>query len=51
VVDIFAQASGYRDQWVRYRWILLTIGVIFAGIIAHFVSLGAFPPSGGSALG
>jgi len=44
VVDIFAQASGFRDQWQRYRWILFAIGTIFAGIITRFVAMGMFRP-------
>ncbi len=32
-VDIFAQASGFRDVWRRSRKILLGIGTLFAAII------------------
>ncbi len=38
VVDLFAQASGFRDSWRRYRWLLLLIGTTFAAIITHFIS-------------
>ena len=44
IVDIFAQGSGFREAWQRYRWILFTIGMIFAGIIARFVAMGMFRP-------
>lgn len=44
VVDIFAQLSGYRERWREYRWALLGIGILFAGIVARFFSLGMFLP-------
>jgi hypothetical protein len=43
-VDIFVSASGYREQWVRYRWIIFVIGLLFAGIITRFFVLGMFQP-------
>jgi hypothetical protein len=43
VADVFAQISGYREHWRKYRWILFLIGMIFAGIITRFVALGIFP--------
>ncbi|HUE52974.1 MAG TPA: hypothetical protein VMO80_11565 [Terriglobales bacterium] len=46
VVDIFAQASGFRDLWQRYRWLLFAIGTTFAGIITRFVAMGMFRPGG-----
>jgi hypothetical protein len=44
IVDIFAQGSGFREAWKRYRWILFAIGMIFAGIITRFVAIGLFRP-------
>ncbi len=44
IVDIFAQASGFRDQWRNHRWVLMTIGVLFAGVLARFFVLGMFQP-------
>jgi hypothetical protein len=44
VADIFAQASGFRELWQKYRWILFVIGVLFAGILARFWSLSFFNP-------
>jgi hypothetical protein len=41
-VDIFAQASGYRDAWRKRRWVLFAIGLLFAGIITRFWSMGMF---------
>jgi hypothetical protein len=45
LVDIFAQASGYRDLWRKYRWALFVIGTIFAGILTHFFAMGMFQRS------
>jgi hypothetical protein len=42
VPDIFAQMSNVRDGWLRYRWIVLLIGMAFAGVLAHFWSSGMF---------
>ena len=45
IPDIFAQASGFRDLWQRYRWILFSIGLVFAGIITRFWALAFFHPA------
>jgi len=42
VVDVIAQISAFRGTWLRVRWILLIIGVLFAGVLAHFFSGGLF---------
>ena len=39
-VDVFAQSSGFADVWKKYRWVLFAIGLLFAGILARFVSSG-----------
>jgi hypothetical protein len=44
IADIFAQASGFRELWHRYRWLLFAIGTTFAAIITHFVAAGMFHP-------
>jgi hypothetical protein len=44
IVDIFAQASGFRELWQRYRWILFVIGTTVAAIITRFVAMGMFHP-------
>jgi hypothetical protein len=41
-VDVFAQMSGVRGTWLRYRWILFVIGLLFAGIIARFIAQSMF---------
>jgi hypothetical protein len=47
VVDIFAQASGFRELWRRVRWLILALGTVFAATITHFVASGMFVPGGG----
>jgi hypothetical protein len=44
LVDVFVQASGYREVWQRSRWILFAIGTLFAAIITRFVAMGMFHP-------
>ena len=43
IVDIFAQASGFRDVWRRYRRVLFIIGTLFAAIITRFIAMSMFP--------
>jgi hypothetical protein len=42
VVDIFAQWSEFRPVWLKYRWVLLLVGILFAGTITRFFALGMF---------
>ena len=42
VVDIVVQMSGFRDAWLRMRWILLAIGLAFAAILTHFFAFAIF---------
>ncbi len=42
VADIFAQFSGFRVLWLRWRWLLLTLGITFAAVITRFFALGFF---------
>src|SRR5258707_14730554 len=42
LVDVFAQLSGVRPEWLRYRWILLLTGICFASVITRFVSMAMF---------
>jgi hypothetical protein len=46
IADIFAQFSGFRIPWLRWRWLLLAVGIIFAGIITRFFVLGFFTIAG-----
>jgi len=42
VVDVLVQMSGYRERWVRYRWVLFWIGTIAASILTYLFSMGLF---------
>ena len=42
VVDVFAQTSGFHEQWRKYRWLLFAIGATFAGAITRFFAIGLF---------
>jgi hypothetical protein len=42
VVDVFAQLTGYQSLWQKLRWVLFSIGVVFAGIITYFWTIGLF---------
>lgn len=44
VADVFAQFSGFRDLWLRWRWLLLTLGIAFAAVITRFFALAFFLP-------
>ena len=45
LVDVFVQASGFRDTWQRSRWVLFAIGTTFAAVITRFVAVGMFHPA------
>jgi len=40
VADVFIQLSSVRGPWLRRRWVLLLIGILFAAALTHLVSLG-----------
>ena len=42
VPDIFLQMSGYREAWLRFRWILLVVGFVTAAILTQFWARGIF---------
>ena len=42
IVDVFAQLSGFRDLWQRFRWVLFLVGVAFAAVITRFFAMGMF---------
>ena len=44
VADLFAQFSGFREVWLRRRWLLLAIGIVFAAVLTRFFALGLFTP-------
>jgi len=41
-VDLLVQLSAFRPTWLRVRWVLLLIGVLFAAVISHFIAQGLF---------
>ena len=41
-VDVVVQLSTFRVRWLRMRWMLLGVGVIFAAVLAQFFSRGFF---------
>jgi len=47
LADVFAQWSSYRDLWRRYRWVLFSVGMLFAGILTRFIAIGIFFPGSG----
>ena len=42
VVDVFAQYSGLRATWLRFRWVLLVVGLLFAAVLTNFIAVGLF---------
>lgn len=42
IPDVFAQMSTLRTSWLRYRWVLLVVGLAFAAVLTHFWSLAMF---------
>jgi hypothetical protein len=45
LVDVFVQASAFREVWQRSRWILFALGTTFAAIITRFMTIGMFHPN------
>jgi hypothetical protein len=41
-VDLFAQLSAVRATWLRFRWLLFVIGMLFAAIIARIFTQSMF---------
>lgn len=46
-VDVTALLSGFRATWLRRRWMLLAVGMLFAAVPAHFISRGLFSAGAG----
>ena len=42
VPDLAMQISGYRDAWLKNRWLLLLLGIAFACAIANFFARAMF---------
>jgi hypothetical protein len=41
----YKRELGLRDSWLRYRWVVLLIGLAFAAVLTHFWSLAMFAQS------
>lgn len=41
-VDIFAQMSSFTALWLKVRWVVLAIGILFAAAITRFMAIGMF---------
>jgi hypothetical protein len=41
-VDIFAQQSDFLGLWLKYRWLLFTVGLLFAAVVTRFFAMGLF---------
>ena len=39
-VDVVIQSSGFREAWLRYRWLLLVLGICVAGVVTQFFARG-----------
>jgi uncharacterized membrane protein YkvI len=42
VVDVVVQFSDFRTPWRRHRWLLLTLGCLFAAVLAQFAARALF---------
>src|SRR5438105_14352791 len=42
IADVVAQYSGFQQTWKQYRWVVFVVGVVFASILARFISSGLF---------
>lgn len=42
LVDVVAQLSAFRAQWLKLRWVVLLVGITFAAVLANFFSQGIF---------
>jgi|SRR5229473_240593 len=45
LVDVIAQLSAFQAQWLKFRWVVLLIGIVFAAVLANFFSQGIFAPA------
>jgi amino acid transporter len=40
IPDIVIQQSELREKWLRWRWLLLWVGTLFAAAITYFLTWG-----------
>ena len=48
IPDLFAQSTGFRPLWLRWRVLLLAVGIIFAAIMTRFFCLAIFAVATGN---
>src|SRR5215467_10778068 len=34
--DVFVQVSGFRELWLKWRWVILVVGIAFAAVITRW---------------
>lgn len=42
LADVVTQMSGFRELWLRLRWIVFLIGLAFASILTRWFTMGFF---------
>ena len=42
--DVFVQVSGFRELWLKWRWVILVVGIAFAAVITRWFAIGFFSP-------
>jgi hypothetical protein len=42
--DVFVQVSGFRESWLKWRWVLLVIGTALAAVITRWFAIDFFTP-------
>ncbi len=43
-VDIVLQLTPFRNEWLRFRWLLFSLGTCLASMLALYVMLGDLMP-------
>jgi hypothetical protein len=47
IPDVLVQSSGYLVTWRKYRWVVFSIGLLFAAILTRFFAMATFLPASG----
>jgi TRAP-type uncharacterized transport system fused permease subunit len=45
IPDVLVQSSGYQTAWRKYRWVVFSIGLLFAAVLTRFLAMGMFLPA------
>ena len=40
IPDVLIQNSSFRDSWMRWRWLLLALGIAFGAALAYLLASG-----------